>query len=98
MITRIKILMEVLAMMFEDRFSPNKANFACCQCRLAFRQDVSMPYHAVDGSQSVRCPKCSQPMHNMGVGFVIPRSKDAKQWHKIELLVQHDFSFELLPA
>jgi len=37
-------------------------------------------------------------MHNMGVGFVIPRSKDAKQWHKIELLVQHDFSFELLPA
>ena len=84
--------MEVLVMLFEDRFNPQKANFACCQCRLAFRQDASTSYRLV------RCPQCAQPMHNMGIGFIIPPAKDARQWRKVELLVQHDFSFELLPA
>jgi len=37
-------------------------------------------------------------MHNMGVGFVIPHRADDYQWRKIEMLVAHNFTFEILPA
>lgn len=91
MIATHKRLTEVLVMMFDDTFSPGKVNFACCQCRLALRQDARNRHH-------VDCPRCARPMHNMGVGFVAPQVADNQQWRKIEMLVAHDFSFEILSA
>ena len=92
MIAAYQIFMEVLAMLFTNTFSPDKVNFACCQCRLALRQDTTNHCQIVD------CPQCARPMHNMGAGFVRPRSADHQQWRKVEMLVAHDFTFELLPG
>ncbi|MBP6472243.1 MAG: hypothetical protein KBE23_12995 [Chloroflexi bacterium] len=92
MMDRRKLFTEVLATLFENKFNPNTINFACSQCRLASRQHVSI------SSTQIVCPNCAHPMHNMGIGFVVPKLTDNQQWQKIELLVQHDFSFELLPA
>jgi len=78
--------------MSKNTFSPDKVNYACCQCRVAFRQQTSTPNRVVE------CPQCARPMHNMGVGFVIPHRADDYQWRKIEMLVAHNFTFEILPA
>ncbi|MCB8987535.1 MAG: hypothetical protein H6661_07290 [Ardenticatenaceae bacterium] len=92
MIAAHQFFMEVLAKLFENTFSPDKVYFACCQCRLVRPQDAT--HH----SPIVACPQCTRPMHNMGAGFVRPRSADHQQWRKVEMLVAHDFTFELLPG
>ncbi len=84
-------------------FVPQAEQFACYNCRFAtqwpeesFREKATVGAPSIGRPESLACPYCGRPMHNMGRGFVPPASSDDAQWQKVALLVQHDFSFELL--
>jgi hypothetical protein len=85
-------------------FVPEAEQCVCYRCRFAsprpegaFSNKVMSVGAAplLAASNSIACPHCGQPMHNMGPGFVTPPSWDDTLWQKVAFLVQHDFSFQI---
>jgi hypothetical protein len=59
---------------------------ACFGCRKVFRK----PY-----SETGRvCPVCATPMTVLGRKFHTPKSADRAQWKKVQVLVEHGFTFD----
>lgn len=84
-------------------FIPKAEQFVCYDCRFVAQwpeESVSDKAMIVGASShrlnSLACPQCGRPLHNMGSGFVTPPVWDDVRWQKVAFLVQHDFSFELL--
>jgi hypothetical protein len=59
--------------------------FACFGCRKSFKRKV--------GRETYTCPQCGQKMCEMGRQFKAPKLDDAKQWRKVEALVQGGITF-----
>jgi len=69
---------------------PANSSFACSHCRLVLTETETTHYES--------CPDCGQSMHNMGAGFIAPHQSDQAEWEKVNLLIEHNFTFEYLPA
>ena len=60
--------------------------FVCFGCRKTFRKPHSVAHRF--------CPQCRQPMTMLGRKFHSPKSSDAKQWKKVQILAELGFYFQ----
>lgn len=75
-----------------------KDNFACFKCRKAFKKtsrwELPEEVRPAEGERRIcKCPQCGEEMADMGLDFKAPKNSDVKQWRKVEILYQHDFTF-----
>jgi hypothetical protein len=57
----------------------------CFGCRKTFRKPPS--------DAELSCPACAKPMVMLSRKFSSPKQRDAKQWQKVQQLVEHGFYF-----
>ena len=65
--------------------------FACFDCRKAFKQPAAFPKRIPEERHI--CPQCGAEMVEMGRNFRAPKRDDLEQWKKVEALVRAGFSF-----
>lgn len=56
-------------------FDRSKSNYVCTACRMSRKESWGA---------TVKCPKCKQPMFNLGKKWRVPPRIDDKGWQQIE--------------
>jgi DNA-directed RNA polymerase subunit RPC12/RpoP len=65
--------------------------FACFECRKAFKQPVAFPSR-VETERHV-CPECGAEMTEMGRNFRAPKLNDIEQWKKVKAIIRNGLTF-----
>ncbi len=70
---------------------PYKSHFACFRCRKGFKRrpeenGLSQPHAA-------GCPRCGEPMADMGLDFKPPPMPDVEHWQVVEHLFRRGFAY-----
>jgi hypothetical protein len=66
---------------------PVKTHYACLPCRYTGKLDQRQ-------AEAPRCPRCREPMVNLGKDFKAPRRAAETQWRKVEMLVAAGITFD----
>jgi len=63
-------------------------SYACTGCRKSFKRPGGPK-----APELRRCPNCGGKAQNVGRHFKAPPATDARQWAKVEFLLEHGFPF-----